>query len=127
MSSRDIEGDNPLYLPQAKVYDQSCSIGPWIALYDELPQREAIGIHLEIRRDEKLVFEGNTSVAEMARTFDELTEWLFRDLSFPHGVFLMTGTGIVPSTDFSLRAGDIINITIDGVGILSNTVVQRNM
>lgn len=124
MSSRDIEGDNPLYLPQAKVYDQCAGIGPWITLASAMPSRDEIGIALKIRRDGQVVFEGETGINQMARTFEELIGWLGRDNSFPAGAMLMTGTGVVPESDFTLRAGDVVEITIDGIGTLSNPVVQ---
>lgn len=124
MSSRDIEGDNPLYLPQAKVYNQCAGLGPWITLATAMPPRENIGISLAIRRDGKVVFEGQTGIDQMARTFEELIGWLGRDNSFPAGVMMMTGTGIVPDSDFTLRPGDVVDITIDGIGTLSNPVVQ---
>jgi 2-dehydro-3-deoxy-D-arabinonate dehydratase len=124
MSSRDIEGDNPLYLPQAKVYDQCAGIGPWITLASGMPPREEIGIYLTIRRGGKPVFEGQTKVDQMARSFEELIGWLGRDNSFPAGAMLMTGTGVVPDNDFTLRPGDVVDIRIDGIGTLSNPVVQ---
>ncbi|MEX0820334.1 MAG: fumarylacetoacetate hydrolase family protein [Pirellulaceae bacterium] len=124
MSSRDIEGDNPLYLPQAKVYDQCAGIGPWITLATAMPPRNEIGIALSIRRAGQVVFEGQTSIDQMARTFEELIGWLGRDNSFPTGVMLMTGTGIVPDSDFTLQPDDIVDITIDGIGTLSNPIVQ---
>lgn len=124
VSSRDIEGDNPLYLPQAKTYNASCSLGPCICLLDSMPPRDQIQIRLRVRRIGKLIFEGETSVAEMARTFEDLIQWLGRDNSFPHGVLLMTGTGIVPDRDFSLQPNDTVEIEVDGIGTLTNTVVQ---
>jgi 2-dehydro-3-deoxy-D-arabinonate dehydratase len=124
MSSRDIEGDNPLYLPQAKVYNQSAGVGPWITLADSMPPREEIGISLTIRRDGEVAFEGQTGIDQMARTFEDLIGWLGRDNSFPAGVMLMTGTGIVPDSNFTLQAGDSVDITIDGIGTLSNPIVQ---
>jgi 2-dehydro-3-deoxy-D-arabinonate dehydratase len=124
MSSRDIEGDNPLYLPQAKVYNQCCGLGPCIALVDGMPPRSQIGIRLEILRGGSTVFEGQTSVAQMARTFEDLISWLARDNSFPHGVLLLTGTGIVPESDFTLQAGDEVLISVDGIGVLRNSIVQ---
>lgn len=126
VSARDIEGENPLYLPQAKVYDASCGLGPWITLAHAMPPATEISIRLEIERDGATVFDGATSVARMARRFDELIEWLGRDNSFPNGVVLLTGTGIVPPDDFSLRRGDVVRITIDGVGTLTNPVVQAS-
>lgn len=122
MSSRDIEGDNPLYLPQAKVYDQCCGLGPWITLESGMPARDKIEINLDISRNNKSVFKGSTSVTQMARQFEELIHWLGRDQSFPHGAFLMTGTGIVPDSDFTLQHGDQISIEITGIGTLCQTV-----
>ena len=121
MSSRSIEGENPLYLPQAKTYDGCVAIGPCIYVSEWAFPLEA-EIHLAIHRDEVCVFEGETKVGQMKRTPEELAEWLFRELSFPHGCFLMTGTGIVPSRDFSLKIGDVIRITIERIGTLVNTV-----
>jgi 2-dehydro-3-deoxy-D-arabinonate dehydratase len=124
VSARDIEGENPLYLPQAKVYDACCALGPWITLAPAMPAPAAIGITLKIERDGAPVVEATTSVARMARRFDELIRWLGVDNVFPDGAFLLTGTGIVPPDDFSLRDGDVVSITIDGVGTLVNPVVQ---
>jgi 2-dehydro-3-deoxy-D-arabinonate dehydratase len=124
MSSRDIEGENPLYLPQAKVYNQCCGLGPWIVLADSLPPREEIGIQLAIRRNGQIVFEGASGLDQMARTFEDLISWLGRDNDFPTGVFLLTGTGIVPDSDFTLHADDVVDISIDGIGTLSNPIVQ---
>lgn len=124
MSSRDIEGDNPLYLPQAKVYDECCGIGPWITLADAMPSRNTIGIELTIRREGAVAFQGETSVDQLARCLEDLVQWLGRDNSFPEGAFLLTGTGIVPDSDFTLQVGDVADITIDGIGTLSNPIVQ---
>ena len=124
MSSRDIEGDNPLYLPQAKVYNQCCGLGPWITLSDSMPPLSEIGIGVTIQRQGQVVFEGKTGVDQMARTPEDLMEWLWRDNSFPNGVLLMTGTGIVPESDFTLQPGDRVDVSIDGIGTLSNPVVQ---
>lgn len=124
MSSRDIEGDNPLYLPQAKVYNESCAVGPCIALAHAMPPRDEIGIRLEILRGGAIEFKGESSIAEMARSFENLISWLLRENSFPHGVLLMTGTGIVPDSGFTLEPGDVVNISIDGIGTLSNPVVR---
>ncbi|WP_235491970.1 fumarylacetoacetate hydrolase family protein [Leifsonia sp. Root112D2] len=117
-SSRSIEGENLLYLPQAKVFTAACALGPeivpaWVA---ETP----FAIGLEIRRDGALVFEGASSTDQMARGLDELADWLFRGLDFPDGVILLTGTGIVPEADFTLRAGDEVTVDIDGIGRLTN-------
>jgi len=124
MSSRDIEGDNPLYLPQAKVYNQCCGLGPCITLFRDMPAVADIGINLAIHRGGAKVFEGHTSAAQMARTFENLIGWLGRDNSFPTGAFLLTGTGIVPDRSFTLEADDIVEIKIDGIGTLLNPIVQ---
>jgi 2-dehydro-3-deoxy-D-arabinonate dehydratase len=124
MSSRDIEGENPLYLPQAKVYVGCCGLGPCVTLASLMPPLQTVQIRLVIRRKGDVVFEGSTSVSEMARTFDELIGWLGRENSFPGGAFLLTGTGIVPQSDFALQAGDLVAISIDGIGTLINPVVQ---
>ena len=123
MSSRDIEGENPLYLPQAKVYDRSCALGPCIMVASE-PLPAATPIHIEIERHGSIVFSGSTTLAELKRPISEMAEYLFRENSFPHGVFLMTGTGIVPPDEFSLAAHDRIRITIEPIGTLTNDVVQ---
>lgn len=124
MSSRDIEGENPLYLPQAKVYDRSCSLGPIIALKADLPPLERVTIHLTIERKAAKVFEGSTRLSEMKRTFEELVGWLGRDNRFPHGAILLTGTGIVPPDDFTLASGDVVTIEVTGIGRLVNLVEQ---
>ena len=124
MSSRDIEGENPLYLPQAKVYRQCAGLGPCITLLDAMPAREDTGIKLQIERGGEVVFEGESGVSEMHRTFEDLIGYLCREQEFPHGVFLMTGTGIVPDSDFTLNDGDLVHITICGIGTLTNPVVQ---
>lgn len=124
MSSRDIEGDNPLYLPQAKVYNQCCGLGPSITLFRDMPPVEQIGIHLAIHRGGAKVFEGHTDAGQMARKFDNLIGWLGRDQTFPTGCFLLTGTGIVPDNSFTLHAGDVVEIAIDGIGVLKNPVVR---
>ena len=121
MSSRDIEGENPLYLPQAKVYDGSCALGPCILLAKE-PLSKATTIHLEIVRKTSTIFVGSTTLADLKRDPKELVSYLFRETSFPRGVFLMTGTGIVPGDDFTLAHGDTIRIQIEGIGTLENYV-----
>ena len=121
MSSRDIEGENPLYLPQAKVYNGSCALGPCILLATE-PLGKSTGIQLEILRSGTTVFAGNTTLAELKREPKQLAEFLFRDNSFPNGVFLMTGTGVVPGDGFTLAHRDVIRIAIDGIGVLENCV-----
>src|SRR5262249_46486478 len=124
MSARDIEGENPLYLPQAKVYDSCCALGPCITLAPSMPARETVGIHLEILRGGEQVFQGRSTVARMARSFEDLIGWLGRDNRFPDGVILLTGTGVVPPDDFSLRSGDEVRIAIDGIGALTNSIAQ---
>ncbi len=111
MSSRDIEGANPLYLPQAKVYDGSCSLGPGIVLAHPDEMRE-LAIELAITRAGETVFEGQTAVSQMKRPLEELVSYLERELEFPAGVFLMTGTGIVPGEDFTLQRGDTVKVTV---------------
>lgn len=121
VSSRDIEGENPLYLPQAKVYDRSCALGPAILIEDSaLPSDTKICV--EIFRDEKLVFEGKSTLKQMKRTPNELVEYLYRETSFPAGSLLMTGTGIVPDSSFTLQSGDEVQISIDRIGTLRNCV-----
>ncbi len=121
MSSRDIEGENPLYLPQAKVYDRSAALGPCLLVTDE-PLPPATQIALEIRRNGAAAFTGTTAISQIKRTFAELAEFLFRDSTFPFGTFLMTGTGIIPPDTFTLRVGDEIRITIEPIGTLVNSV-----
>jgi 2-dehydro-3-deoxy-D-arabinonate dehydratase len=111
MSSRSIEGENPLYLPQAKIYNASCALGPAIQLVDA-DSLQDLPIEISIERDGRLVFHGSTRTAKMNRGLDELVAYLFRELSFPQGVFLLTGTGIVPPEQFTLAHGDLVNITI---------------
>ncbi len=125
MSSRDIEGENPLYLPQAKFYDHACAIGPCITLVDAMPKPDDTAIRLIIERGGKNVFDGATKVSAMKRSFEELIDWLGRETSFPNGAILLTGTGVVPPDDFSLAAGDIVHIDIAGIGRLTNPVQMR--
>ena len=121
MSSRDIEGENPLYLPQAKVYDKSTALGPCLYVTDKpLPTTTTIAI--EIRRAGAVVFNGNTQVSQIKRAFTDLAGYLFRDNSFPHGTYLLTGTGIVPPDAFTLQSGDEIRITIEPICTLVNPV-----
>jgi 2-dehydro-3-deoxy-D-arabinonate dehydratase len=122
MSSRDIEGENPLYLPQAKVYDGSCAVGPVVTLAGAMPPLAGVQVRLEIDRGGKRAFEGSTNLGQMARTPENLVEWLGRETSFPHGAVLLTGTGIVPPDEFTLAGGDEVRITIDGIGTLANRV-----
>jgi 2-dehydro-3-deoxy-D-arabinonate dehydratase len=121
MSSRDIEGENPLYLPQAKVYDRSCALGPCLLIANE-PLPLSTEIAIEIRRAGQKHFAGATTLKEMKRKPEELAEYLYRASSFPHGCFLLTGTGIVPPDSFTLKSGDKIHITIPPIGTLVNVV-----
>ena len=121
MSSRDIEGANPLYLPQAKVYDRSCALGPGLLIRTE-PMPAATEIKMDILRAGHAQFSGTTTLAELKRDPATLVEYLFRDHSFRYGCFLLTGTGIVPPDTFTLQSNDEIQIAIDGIGILINTV-----
>jgi len=120
VSSRDIEGENPLYLPQAKVYDGSCSLGPGIVLCGPGSMRE-LRISMEIRRGGDTVFEGEVDTSQMKRSPEELAEYLGKELAFPVGAFLMTGTGIVPEDEFTLDAGDVVGISV-GELFLENEV-----
>lgn len=121
MSSRSIEGENPLYLPQAKSYDGSTAIGPCIYVTDK-PLPKGTKIHIEISRAGKIVFEDSIGIDQIKRSFKELVSFLYRECSFPFGSYLMTGTGIVPGSDFTLQSGDQLVITIDRIGSLANTV-----
>ncbi|MEP6901121.1 MAG: fumarylacetoacetate hydrolase family protein [Actinomycetota bacterium] len=121
MSSRSIEGENPLYLPQAKSYDGSASIGPCIFVSENPPAKET-EIEMIINRKGESVFEGKTDLGQIKRNLEDLVSWLFRETSFPSGCFLMTGTGIVPPKEFSLQKGDEIRITIEPIGTLVNFV-----
>ena len=123
MSSPDIEGENPLYLPQAKVYDRSCALGPCILVTSE-PLPATTPIQLEILRGGATVFSAATSLVELKRDPKSLVEYLFRDNHFPSGAYLMTGTGIVPPDSFTLTVGDRVRITIDPIGTLENDVIQ---
>ena len=121
LSSRDIEGENPLYLPQAKTWDRSAAIGPAIWITEE-PIPGNTEILLRISRDGETAFESATSLDQMKQTFDNLVSYLFREASFPAGCLLMTGTGVVPGDDFSLQSGDEVRITIDPIGTLVNRI-----
>jgi 2-dehydro-3-deoxy-D-arabinonate dehydratase len=122
MSSRDIEGENLLYLPQAKIYARSCALGPVITVGATEAEARTWQIELQIHREGQPVFQGETSVDRIKRRFDELVHYLFRSQQFPHGAVLLTGTGIVPPDGFTLQAGDVIRISISGVGVLENPV-----
>jgi 2-dehydro-3-deoxy-D-arabinonate dehydratase len=121
MSSRSIEGENPLYLPQAKTYDGCAALGPCIYVTENGLNSDT-GIHLSISRNHAVVFSDSTTISQMKRTLPELVSFVFRECSFPQGCLIMTGTGIVPGSDFTLRSGDEIAISIDGIGTLTNTV-----
>ena len=122
MSSRSIEGENPLYLPQAKTYDACAAVGPCIFVTDEPIDRNT-KIGLTINRNQGTVYEGSVALSQMKRTPEELVSFVFRECSFPSGCLIMTGTGIVPGQDFTLKSGDEIKISIDGIGTLVNEVV----
>lgn len=124
VSSRSIEGANPLYLPQAKIYTGSCALGPGIRPIWEITDPTDLAISCTITRDGTEAWSATTSTALLHRRFDDLTEHLFRAMDFPHGVILSTGTGIVPDLDLSLTAGDVVRIEIDQVGVLTNPVVS---
>jgi 2-dehydro-3-deoxy-D-arabinonate dehydratase len=124
VSSRSIEGENPLYLPQAKVYDKAAALGPVIALANEIDDPNNLGIELIIRRNGEIGFQGSTNTNQLHRTFDDLVEYLYRDNTHFHGAILMTGTGIVPPSEFTLEAGDEVSIIIDGIGTLTNPVIR---
>jgi 2-dehydro-3-deoxy-D-arabinonate dehydratase len=123
MSSRDIEGENPLYLPQAKSYDGSAAVGPCLLVPDKPIHADTL-ITIQILRDQKQVFSGEISINRMKRKHTELAEYLFREMTFPYGTYLMTGTGIVPPDDFTLQPDDEIQISIEGIGTLINLVTQ---
>jgi len=122
VSSRSIEGENPLYLPQAKVYRGSCALGPCIVPAAEAPAPEEMEIRLRISRGGEPVFEGSTQVALLRRQPAELVEWLFKAQEFPAGAVLLTGTSVIPAPEFTLRGGDEVRIAITGLGELVNTV-----
>lgn len=121
VSSRSIEGENPLYLPQAKVYRGSCAVGPCLLLGRESLKGDA-SIRITIKRGGQDVFQEATDLTQLKRSFEELVEFLYRELDFPNGAMLMTGTGLVPGSDFTLRSGDVVEIGIEGIGVLANVV-----
>jgi 2-dehydro-3-deoxy-D-arabinonate dehydratase len=123
MSSRDIEGENLLYLPQAKIYRGSCALGPWIRMAASEAEAREWAIQIGIWRKGSRIFTGETSVAQIKRSFDELARFLFRSQDFPHGAVLLTGTGIVPPDQFRLREHDEVEIRISGIGVLRNPVM----
>lgn len=123
MSSRDIEGENLLYLPQAKIYDRSCALGPWIVLGPSETEARGWEVGITIRRGGEVAFTGATAIDRLKRSFSELREHLWRSQAFPQGAVLLTGTGVVPDESFTLQAGDQVAITISGIGTLANDVV----
>jgi 2-dehydro-3-deoxy-D-arabinonate dehydratase len=124
MSSRSIEGENPLYLPQAKVYAGSCALGPGIVPAESITDPGGLVVTLQVRRGGETVFSGRTDTGQIVRPLPELVSWLFEGQDFPDGAVLSTGTGIVPDLDFSLEAGDEITIAVDQIGQLTNPVVR---
>ena len=122
MSSRSIEGQNPLYLPQAKVYDRCCAIGPCVATPGTIEDPHNLDIDMNISRDDKTVFEGDTCTAEMVKTCDDLVSYLTKSNYVPEMAALLTGTALVPDDDFTLHPGDKIDISIEDIGVLTNTV-----
>lgn len=124
MSARDIEGENPLYLPQAKFYKQCAGLGPCVLLAEGPLDPESIDIQLEIRRGGKTASTDATKLSQMKRTPEELVSWLYRENEIQNGAFLMTGTGIVPDDNFTLEDGDEVSITITGIGCLTNPIVK---
>lgn len=124
VSSRDIEGENPLYLPQAKSYDKSAALGPCIAVFEN-PIDPSSEIKLEIARAGQTIFSQSIEINQMKRSHTELVEYLFAECSFPNGCFLMTGTGIIPEDEFSLIVDDVVSISIEGIGTLTNTVETK--
>lgn len=125
MSSRSIEGENPLYLPQAKSYEKAAALGPCL-LVTEKPISKETEVSIYIVRAGKTMFEGTIQLTQMKRSLEDLASWLYRECDFPEGVFLMTGTGIVPPDDFTLQVGDKVQIAIQGIGVLENVVEMKS-
>ena len=121
MSSRSIEGENPLYLPQAKMYEKSAALGPCLYVTEDPISLETV-IQMNIYRGAEKMFDDATTLNRMKRTLPELASWLFKAMDFEHGAFLMTGTCVVPDNNFTLQKNDIVNITIEGIGTLANTI-----
>lgn len=124
MSARDIEGENPLYLPQAKVYNQCCGLGPFVWIPEGEVDRPATKIRLTITRGGAVAFTGETDLDQMKRGFEELVGWLVRENDMAHGAFLLTGTGVVPPDNFTLEDGDEVSIAITSIGLLTNPIVK---
>ena len=124
VTARSIEGENPLYLSQAKIYIGSTSLGPVIKPFWQIADYKEIGIQASIKRGSEIVWEAQTSLAALHRTFDDLVSYLFRCQVFPDGAVLSTGTGIIPPMDIALAPGDVVSISVDGVGTLANPVAE---
>ncbi len=124
MSARDIEGENPLYLPQAKVYNACCGLGPYVLIAEQPLERTATKIRLKIERSGATAFAGETDLSQMKREFDELIDWLTRENDLVNGAFLLTGTGVVPPDNFTLVHNDLVSIEITGIGTLTNPIVK---
>lgn len=124
VSSRDIEGENLLYLPQAKIYDRSCAVGPCMVVGSTETEARTWTIMLKIYRRDRIIFEGQTGVNQIKRSFEELVSTLYRSQTFPHGAVLLTGTGIVPEDNFTLQADDRVRIEVNGIGVLENPVIR---
>lgn len=125
MSSRSIEGENPLYLPQAKVYERSVGIGPCLFVTNKQVSSDTM-IQMNIYRNGQKMFDDATTLSKMKRSLKELATWLFSELDFAHGCFLLTGTCVVPPNNFTLQENDVVNINIDGIGTLTNTIALKN-
>jgi 2-dehydro-3-deoxy-D-arabinonate dehydratase len=126
MSARDIEGENPLYLPQAKVYNQCCGLGPYVWIPEQPVDRPNTRIHLTIERGGTVAFSGESNLDQMKRGFEELIGWLIKENDLVTGAFLLTGTGVVPPDDFTLQDGDSVSIEITGIGTLTNPIVKAS-
>jgi 2-dehydro-3-deoxy-D-arabinonate dehydratase len=124
MSSRSIEGENPLYLPQAKVYAGACALGPGIVITRDMPDPGRVVIRLRVCRDGEELFTGSTDTGQLVRSLSDLVRWLYAELQFPHGAVLSTGTGIVPELGFTLEPGDVVTVSADEIGELTNPVVR---
>jgi 2-dehydro-3-deoxy-D-arabinonate dehydratase len=124
MSARDIEGANLLYLPQAKIYDRSCAIGPYVVVGPTETEIRTWKMEMDIARQGKWLFRGATALDRLKRSFEELTQWLWTSQSFPQGVMLLTGTGIIPPNEFRLQEGDQVYITVEQIGRLENPIIQ---
>lgn len=124
VSARAFEQENPLYLSQARMYDGSCAIGPWIVLAEEIEDVSDINIGIVVERNEKTSWGASISTARLRRTFEDLVSWLYRGLQFPRGALLMTGSGLLPPREFTLQTGDIVTIEVEDIGTLNNPVIE---